>query len=182
MMLAAGVCDPGTVDVVPILEDRFGFEQGMDGWVVAFHDAGATGALWSLDRQPVTGAVGSGALAFQMTATAPGQVLFVRRPFLLDPGTDYSVEVVGLVAGLDAPGAADELVVGAGSVPPGGGTLGTVSTVGTTEGTWSERTASLNVRTLADSGDLWVAVGFRSTSTGVRSQGLDDLQIRIRQR
>ncbi len=184
--LSAGVCDPGSLEVQPELEDRFSFEGDLEGWSVGASGLGEPPAPWGASRSMEQAFAGSASVSLSLENTGGEGRVFLRRRFDAAPATDYTVEVSFAL------GTADEgttnlwnLVAGVSREPPsGGGLVGVGDTGGGVGGgfQWVEKTATLNLRTGPDSGRLWLGLGVWGTSPFTRQYFIDDVRVRIRRR
>jgi len=183
----AGVCDPGEISIVPVLEDRFSFEAGLAGWSVVASDLGSPPGVWSVEASSEQAVTGSESLKLSLDNTGGGAKLFVKRPFDLQPSTDYQIEVNFQLASADA-GDLNlwNVVSGATTAEPlDGAALVALGTTANGQATvagvvWSPRNGTLAVRTGPDSGRVWIALGISATSAFSRSYWIDDVSVVVR--
>lgn len=182
----AGVCDPGDIDILPVLEDSFSFEVGLEGWSVVASDLGSPAATWSVETSSEQSTSGSNALKIGINNTGGQARVFMKRPFDLEASTDYQIDL-GFQLGSSDAGAANawNVVAGASTLEPVDGAG--LAVLGTTENRageatvqWSERAGILSVRTGPESGRIWISVGVWATSAFDRSYWIDDLAIVVR--
>ncbi len=181
----AGVCDPGSLEVQPEVEERFSFEADLEGWSVAASGLGEPPAAWGAGRSTDQAFAGDAAVSLSLdNATSQGRV-FLRRRFDIAPATDYAVEL-SFALGTADEGTANlwNLVAGVGRDAPSGGGLVTIGDTGGGAGglQWVQKTASLDLRTGPDSGRLWIGLGIWGTSAFAREYFIDDVSVRIRRR
>ena len=185
-----GVCDPGTVDVVPELEDRFSFEGGLEGWSVAASGLGEPPQPWQVSVTAAESTDGDQSLRlFLDNRSAQGRA-FIRRRVSLVPDTDYRAELTFQWGTRDTGGVGVwNLIAGVGrDEPRSGAGLVTVGDTGSdgvgSQGAlqWVDKSATLDFRTAPDDGRMWIAMGLWGTSPFAREYFLDDVVLTIRRR
>lgn len=182
----AGVCDPGDIDILPVLEDSFSFEVGLEGWSVVASDLGTPPATWSVEVSTEQSTSGASALKVGINNTGGQARVFMKRPFDLEPETEYQIDVRMQLASQDA-GAANawNVVAGASLLEPldaaGLAVIGTTDNE-TSEASlqWSERSGILSIRTGPESGRVWISAGVWATSAFDRTYWIDDLAVVVR--
>ena len=182
----AGVCDPGTVDVFPELEERFSFESGWDGWAAGARDLGEPPAPWGARLTSEAALDGSRSLALSLdNGSAQGRV-FIRRRFDLLPDTPYRAELTFGLGTRD--GDLNPWTLVGGAAPSATAVGAALVTIGDTGGpggaelAWVPETAAIDFQTASDDGRVWIALGIWGTSPFSREYLLDDLTVSIRRR
>jgi len=186
-MFGAGVCDSGELEIVPVLEDQFSFESGLQGWSVLVSDLGMPPAEWSVTQSADQAASGAGALRIQLAPQGVGPRVMLQRPFDLEPDTEYDLQLTFQTGTEEVAATAWSLLGDADPIPwddaSGLPTLGPLTATGSSGTvTWGEQSATLGVRTRSDSGRIWVAFGLLATSAEARTYWIDDLKVTVRRR
>jgi len=190
--LLGGVCDPGSVDVFPEIEERFSFENGLDGWAAAASDLGEPPSLWQVSVTGDESFVGVRSASLFLSNDAGQGRVFLRRRFDAIADTDYRVEV-SLQLGTSDVGAMNlwSLIGGAfRESPTHGADLLTIGDTGgsgadgVTDGAvdWVARTADFDIRTGPEDGRIWLALGVWGTSPFARDYYVDDVVVIVRRR
>lgn len=184
LLVTLAACDSqGTIAVVPEFEERFGFEGGLEGWVVRSADLPAS---TSVDVAHETGpaAEGQGWVRLNTDAGEPGGRLWIERPFEVTPGQSYRVTVSYRFSSAD--GVSNDpwdLLGGAATEPPGLPDLMVLgSTAASESGAWGSRdhTFTVSAGTAAPDGEavtVRVALGVGILSGGQRTHGLDEVEV-----
>ena len=186
-VLLAGVCDPGDIELVPRLEDQFSFEVGLEGWSVIAAELGTPPNVWSVETSQEYAVVGVSALKLTLENNSGQSKLIVRRPFDLDPNTDYEIDVSFQLASADADDGNPWTVLAGATAIDAVGAAGLTGIDGTENGretgaevVWSPKGATFSVRTGPNSGRVWIAVGVGATTQSARSYWIDELRVTAR--